>query len=71
MHIVICMDYGNAKSICTYYGDSECVNAFQKGFTKDNQRMLWKNLMPYMKIEDISDNSVSIMSSMVWVSKAE
>ena len=33
--------------------------------------MLWKNLMPYMKIEDISDNSASIMSSMVWVSKAE
>ena len=23
MHIVICMDYGNAKSICTYYGDAE------------------------------------------------
>ena len=36
MHIVICMDYGNAKSICTYYGDSECVNAFQKGFTKES-----------------------------------
>ena len=36
MHIVICMDYGNAKSICTYYGDSECVNAFQKGFTKQS-----------------------------------
>ena len=36
MHIVTCMDYGNAKSICTYYGDSECVNAFQKGFTKES-----------------------------------
>ncbi len=26
--------------------------------------------MPYMKIEDISDNSVSIMSSLAWVSKS-